>query len=270
MTRKRSHRQVLRLALAVVAASLLAGCAAPVADSPAATSAPPELRVSAASSLKGVLERTAPAFERDHGVRLVFNFGASGVLEKQIEAGVPADVFASASPTQIAALEERGLVSPSASVTFARNDLVVFVPLDNRAGISGPDDLEKAARLVTGNPDTAPHGTKAREWLKARGVWDTLKPRFVFAENAAQTLDYVARGEVEAGLGFASEATGSERVRVVYTVPADEIAPAEYVAAPLASAERPTLAAAYVAYLRSSATQAALTRAGFLPAPTAP
>ena len=43
-------------------------------------SAPVELNVSAAATLKSVLTSTAPTFEKAHNVKLVFNFGASGVL----------------------------------------------------------------------------------------------------------------------------------------------------------------------------------------------
>jgi len=100
------------------------------------------------------------------------------------------------------------------------------------------------------------------------GLWDKLQPRFVFAENSAQTLDYVVRGEVDAGIGFGSEAAGNGRIEVAYTVPKGEIAPVRYVAAPLLEADESELAAAYVAYLSSPTVQQAFSDAGFLPAPT--
>jgi len=258
------------LAAALAIALLLAGCSAPTEDSAVVepTAAPAELNVSAATSLKDVLEATAPAFESANHVKLVLNFGASGVLQKQIEAGAPADVFISASPKQVDALVEDGLISAETTSTFAGNDVVVFVPKGNPAGISAPEDFAKTKRIVTGNPDTAPHGTKAREWLDALGTWDTLQPKFVFAENAAQTLDYVARGEVDAGIGFASEAKGSDAVEIVYAVPKDVIKAVKYVAAPLADSSHAEQATAYTRYLGSPSAQAAFVKAGFLPAPS--
>jgi len=254
----------------LASALLLAGCS-PAAQKTAAakpTPAPVELNVSAATSLKDVLETTAAEFESANDVKLVFNFAASGVLQKQIEGGAPADVFVSASPKQVDELIEGGLISAETSSAVAGNDIVIFVPRGNPARIATPEDLAKANRLVTGNPDTAPHGTKAKEWLEGLGTWDELGSNFVFAENAAQTLDYVARGEVDAGIGFASEAKGNDAVEIVYTVPKDVIKPVEYVAAPLAGSSNAERAAAYVVFLESPSVQSALTAAGFLPAST--
>ena len=265
---------VVALLVAAALASTLSGCArtasARDAGRPIGTAtsdAPVELRVSAASSLARVLARTARPFEVQQHVKLVFNLGASGLLQKQIEAGAPADVFVSAGPAQVATLAAEGFLSTDTASAFAGNDLVVMVPKGNPAGIHGPEDLSKAAHIVTGNPATAPHGAKANEWLTGIGLWDGLRPRIVFAENAAQTLDYVARGEADAGIGFASEAKGSGEVEIVYTVPKGEIAPVRYVAAPLVGSGHVDLAARYVTYLSSPDVQKALVNAGFLPAP---
>jgi len=252
--------------------ALLIGCAGraglsdPAASRAATTEAPPaELRVSAATTLKRSFEQIAPAFEQANGVTLVFNFGASGQLQKQIEQGAPVDVFASASPKQVDALIAADIVSAAATSTFCYNDLVVFVPAGNPASIDGPGNLESAARLTTGNPDTAPHGTKAKEWLETLGLWTTLESRFVFGENAAQTLDYVARGEVDAGIGFASETTGRRDIEIAYVVPAAELKPSRYVAAPIADTQSAEMAARFLAYLSTPEIQATLADAGFLP-----
>lgn len=257
--------------LALVLSALIGGVSACADRSQAAEQASPaqrELRVAAASSLRSVLESIAPAFESEHDVKLVFDFGSSGQLQKQVEAGAPLDVFASASPKQIDALIEGGFVSAESTATFAGNELVILVPKGNPASIDGPAGLERAERIATGDPETAPHGAKAREWLEGVGRWDALKPRFVFAENAAQTLDYVARGEVDAAIGFASEASNRGDVEVAYTVPAEAITPIRYVAAPIAGAKDAALADAFVEYLTSPAAEAAFAHAGFTAAPT--
>ena len=203
---------------------LSAGCTQqtdPTAENtsePAAT----ELSVSAALTLRDALEEIAPAFEQANDVTIVYNFGASGALQKQIEGGAPADVFASASPKQMNALAEGGYVSAETTVTFAGNDVVIIVPAGNPLGITSPGDLEKAGRLTTGNPDTAPHGTVSKEWLETLGLWEGLAGRFVFGENAAQSADYIVRGEVDAGLGFASEVLGNDKLEIAYIVPAGD------------------------------------------------
>lgn len=251
-----------------------AGCSAPGAagnpgtsGSAAAGASPVELNVSAAASLKSVLATTAAAFEKAHGVKLVFNYGASGVLLKQLEGGAPADVFASASRSQIASAVAEGLISAEASATFASNDLVILVPKGNPKGIHGPTDLARATKLATGDPKVAPHGAKAVEWLTNLRLYDALSSKFVFAQNAAQTDDYVARGEVDAAIGFASDAKGRSDIEIAYTVPAGQIKPVAYVVAPIKSSGHPDLAKAYVDYLFSSGVQAALVAGGFKPAP---
>lgn len=261
------------IATAVVVAIALSGCSASAPSAPSAaalapaSSAPVELDVSAASSLKSVLATTAAAFEKANNAKVVFNYGASGVLQKQIEAGSPTDVFLSASPKQVTALTAEALVSQGATETFAGNDLVILVPAGNPAGIHGPSDLARAKRLATGDPATAPHGAKAQEWLTGLGMWDALLPKFVFGQNAAQTDDYVARGEVDAGIGFASDAKGRSDIQVAYVVPKPQYKPIKYVAAVIATSRQHQLAKAYLTYLLSPEFQTALTDAGFNPAP---
>ena len=254
----------------VTVALLLTGCAAQAATpaSTASTAAPVTLNVSAAASLKSVLTSVAPAFEKANNVKLVFNYGASGVLMKQIEGGTPTDVFLSAAAAQVNRLTAEGIASTDATKTFAGNDLVILVPAGNPLGIRGPNDLAKATRLTTGDPIAAPHGAKAKEWLTGLGLWDGLLPKFVFAANAAQTDGYVARDEVDAGIGFASDAKGRTDIQIAYTVPAAEIKPIKYVAVPIKAAAQPALAEEFVTYLLSSEVQAALTDAGFRPAPS--
>jgi len=254
------------LALAMLAAGCVASHNSTTAPSPA-HGAPVELNISAAATLKSVLTSVAPAFERANGVKLVINYGASGVLMKQIEAGAPADVFLSASPVQIDALTAERIISADTTMTFAGNDLVILVAKGNPKGIHGPADLANAVKLTTGDPATAPHGTKAKEWLTGLGLWDTLLPKFVYTANAAQTDDFVARGEVDAGIGFASDAKGRSDIEVAYTVPAGQIKPVRYVAAPIEGTSQAELASQFVTYMLSPEVQSALVKAGFKAAP---
>lgn len=265
-------RRFVILALAAAAAlASLAGCASAdpgtPADTAAAESGAVELRISAATTLKRAIEELIPAFEAAHpGVTVVGNYAPSGVLQKQIEEGAPCDVFLSAGPKQVTALIEGGLISAETSRTLCSNDMAIIVPADNPAGIAGPGDLAKAGRLTIGNPETAPTGTKAQEWLVNIGLWDALEPRFVFAENAAQALDYIARGEVDGGLVFASEATQMEGVTVVYLAPASELStPVRYVIAPTAGTAQAELADAFVAFMLEQQAQDALAAWGFRP-----
>lgn len=253
--------------LAVVMVMPAAGCASQPSAPGTTTAVPAELNVSAAASLKKLDQKTAPVFEKANSAKVVYNFGASGTMQKQVEAGSPCDVFVSASPKQVDALIAEGLVSADSTVTFASNGIVVIVSKGNPKGIHGPQDLAKAVKLSTGDPAVAPVGATAQEWLTGLGLWDQLKPKFVLAQNAAQNVDYVARGEVDAGVSFASDAHGRTDVEVAYTVPAGQFKPVKYVAGVVKATKQGTLATKYTAFLMSPEFQQALVGAGFSVAP---
>ncbi len=90
-----------------------------------------------------------------------------------------------------------------------------------------------------------------------------VQAKAVMAENVRTSLDYVARGEVDAGFVFATDAAVMpEKVKVALRIPSDT--PATYPIAVTSGSWQPALAAQFVAYVRSSSGQAVLARYGFL------
>lgn len=254
--------RILTLASALVLALTVAGCTAAASDS--AEPAPaPELTISAAGTLADAFADIAAEFEAATGTHVTLNAAASGVLQKQIEQGAPVDVFASASPIQVDALIEGGLVSAEETATFASNTVVLIVPSGNPAGVSGFGDLAAADTLTTGNPGTAPHGASAMQVLESLGLRDQLEPRFVFAENAAQTVDYVARSEADAGIVFTTEVLGRDDIEIVATAAPDTHKPIRYVIVPVAASERPESAAEFVAFVTGERGREILAEYGF-------
>src|SRR5688572_22669650 len=168
-----------------------------------------DVTLSVAVSLKGATEELGRRFMSSRpGVTLRYNFGASGDLQKQIEAGAPIDVFLSAAQRQMDELERQNLIVSATRRAFARNVLTVIKPADSRIDIAKPADLldARVRRIVIGSPKTVPAGQYAEESLRALGLWDRLEPKLVFAENVRQALDYVARGEVDAGFVYTTDA----------------------------------------------------------------
>jgi molybdate transport system substrate-binding protein len=225
-----------------------------------------EITVSAAASLKDAFRELSKQYQERTGVKINFNFGASGALQKQIESGAPVDVFASAGIPQMDALAAQRLIAPETRRDFVRNTLVLIVPADYAAGITSFADLggAKVEKLAIGNPKTVPVGQYAEQSLTRLGLWQRLGPRLILAEDVRQALDYVARGEVDAGIVYASDvrATG-DRVRTVATAPADSHDPILYPIAVVRSSSHQDTARAFIDVVMSDEGQRILEKYGF-------
>ena len=227
-----------------------------------------ELTLSVAISMKEAVEELGRRFTQSRpGVVLRYNFGASGELQKQIEAGAPVDLFVSAAQRQMDELEKKGLIVPATRRVFARNVLTVIKPADSNVDIAKPADLlgPKVTRIVIGNPRTVPVGQYAEESLRALGLWERLQARIVLAENVRQALDYVARGEVEAGIVYTTDAAvRSREVKESFRLPEDTYRPVTYPVAVIKDARHAALAGAFIDLLVSTEGRQVLGRHGFL------
>ena len=237
----------------------------------ASPAAAQEVTVSAAISMKEAVAEIGALFARSHpGVVLRYNFGSSGELQRQIEAGAPVDLFVSAAERQMDELARAGLIRPETRRVLARNVLVVVKPADSRLDLARPAELLNARvrRVVIGNPKTVPVGQYAEQSLRSLGLWERLQPRLVYAENVRQALDYVARGEVEAGFVYATDlAARPAGVSEAFRPPEDTYNPVLYPLAVLKESRQPALAGALASLLAGPEGRAALSRLGFLPAP---
>jgi len=230
-----------------------------------------DVTFSVAISMKEAVEELGKGFMASRsGVTLRYNFGSSGELQKQIEAGAPVDLFISAAQRQMDELEQKRLVVSATRRVFARNVLTVIKPSDSKIDIAKPADLLDAriTKIVIGNPKTVPAGQYAEESLKALGLWEKLQPRLVYAENVRQALDYVARGEVDAGVVYTTDAvTRGQQVKEAFRPAEDTYRPVLYPVAVVSGAKQATLAQAFVDLLLSREGQAMLGRLGFQPPP---
>lgn len=183
------------------------------------TSAPPDtITVSAAISLKDAFNDLAEIYRSQTGKIVKFNFGASGTLQKQIETGAPADIFASAGTKQMDELAEKGLIDEKTRKDFAQNKLVLIVPKDSKLNLSDFSELIKAEKIAVGNPKTVPAGQYTEQVFEKLKLTQTLKSKLVFAENVRQVLDYVSRGEVDAGIVYSSDVNAAlDEVKVAAT-----------------------------------------------------
>jgi molybdate transport system substrate-binding protein len=225
-----------------------------------------DLTVSAAASLTNAFRELGPAFEAQNpGTKLLFNFAASDALLAQIAKGAPADVFASADQETMDRAETEKLLAPGSRRNFVSNSLVLIAPSDSTLTLKTLADLQKpeVKRITLGNPASVPAGRYAKGVLEAARLWAIVEPKAVFAQNVRQSLDYVTRGEVEAGFVYATDAAiQKDRVKVAFTVPTET--PISYPIAAVAGSPNPEGAGKFVAFVLSADGQAVLARQGFL------
>ena len=224
-----------------------------------------DLVVSAAASLAAPLNEARPLFEQGHpGTHLFYNFAASGMLARQIEGGAPADVFISAASWPMDQLQARQMVLEGTRVVLLANELVLVVPRHDRGRIKGFSDLAGARRVAIGDPGFVPAGQYAMAVLRYLGLWQSLQPRLVYGQDVRQVLDYVARGEVDAGIVFSTDAALlPEKVARVALAPADSHQPVRYPAAVMAHSKNPEQAGAFLDFLTRPEARALFEKHGF-------
>ena len=251
-------RHPRKTALAMLAALLLCGIGATSAVAA-------ELTVSAAASLTNAFKDIAQGYEAQHpGTKVLLNFAGSGALLQQMAKGAPVDVFASADQETMDRAEKEGLVKAADRKDFVRNTLVLIVPMDAKTMPAGLADLAQAGttRVAIANPASVPVGRYAQTALEAASLWTTVQAKAIHTQNVRQSLDYVARGEVDAGFVYATDAAlMKDKVKVAFEVPLKTtiLYPIARTAASANAAE----ATSFVHYLATPAAQAILGKYGF-------
>jgi molybdate transport system substrate-binding protein len=227
----------------------------------------PEILISAAISLKNAFTDIGKLYEEGHpGVKVNFNFGASGDLIKQIQGGAPVAVFASAAQKDMDILEQERLLIPGSRANLAENVVVLVQSTQTAVKVAGFADLAKpeVKKIAIGNPKTVPAGRYAMEVFNHYKIADAIKDKLILAENVRQVLDYVARGEVDAGLVYQTDAmTRPQEVQVIVAAPPGGHKPVVYPIALIKGAANEAVAKEFVALVLSAPGQVVLQKYGF-------
>ncbi len=225
-----------------------------------------EVTVSAAASLTNAFKEIAGNYEAQHaGSKVLLNFGASGALLQQMEKGAPVDVFASADQETMDQAEKRGLVQARDRRDFARNVLVLVVPADSKQVFGKLEDLTRAdvRKVAIGTPASVPVGRYTQHALEAAKLWPAVQAKAINTQNVRQSLDYVARGEVDAGFVYATDAAVmKDKVKMAFNVPL-ELA-ISYPIARTANSAQAAEAQRFIDYVMSPAGQTVLGKYGFV------
>ncbi len=257
---------------------MLAGCGND--DAPSSSSQPGDfagksITVFAASSLTEAFNDLGQRFTADTGAGVTFNFGGSADLRAQLEQGAPADVFASADTKQMGLAKDAGVVQDDGTI-FVRNELVVIIPQENRAGVATLQDLAKPDVKIALADETVPVGKYAREFLFNAATDPTFDVNYddnvlanvvTNASNVKEVVAAVQLDEVDAGIVYKTDVTADIAFDVTtIDIPEELNVIATY---PIAlttngQAQAKDAARAFIDYLLSGAGQAALAFHGFL------
>lgn len=263
---------MLRRSLLVILA--LAGCAKDKpADKPApqtasgsapAPAAVTSIRISAASNLAKAFAEVGTQFEAASGIKATFDFGASGMLARQIKEGAPIDVFASANEQFVDDVLAAGKCDKTTKVMYARAPIVLWV---KHGGVAPPKTLaeladKRFASIAIANPETAPYGKAAKQALDKLGILAAVEPRLKLAENIQQTLQFAQTGNVEAAFVAASLVV-DDKDGTTIPVPPELYDPIDQAMVVCSTGPAGDAAKKFAAFVTSDAGQAIMTRFGY-------
>jgi molybdate transport system substrate-binding protein len=233
---------------------------------PAAASAA-DITVFAAASMTNAMAEIEERFEAATGHDVTVSLAGSSALARQIQQGAPADIFISANPGWMDALEADGLVAEGTRFDLLTNAIVLVAAGSDAAPVEIGPGLDLAGllgdgRLAMALVDSVPAGIYGKAALTRLGLWDSVAAQVAQADNVRAALAFVATGEAPYGVVYATDAVAEDDVTVVGTFPADAHPPILYPAAALAESDNP-LNEALLDYLRGEDARAAFERQGF-------
>jgi molybdate transport system substrate-binding protein len=145
----------------------------------------PVLSVAAAASLANPLSDIGEKFSTETGIEVTFTFASTGHIAQQIRNGAPYDVFVSADETHIDRLIEEGYLRTESRITFAEGSLVLVFEPGFSLPVEIPSGLQSSeiTRIVIANPEHAPYGLAAKQFLINMNLWDTCIYRNRYADT---------------------------------------------------------------------------------------
>lgn len=224
-----------------------------------------DLLVSAAASLTNAFKDIGRDFQTTHPeTRVSFNFAASDILLQQIVEGAPADVYASADQKAMDSAAAQNVIDRASRANFARNVLVLGVPTDAKLIPPTLAGLKQQAigRIAISQPATVPVGRYAKAALDEARLWGDLEGKFIYTQNVRQSLDYLARGEVDAAFLYATDAAiMRDKVKIAFEIPTPT--PVIYPIAVVKRTRNAEAARSFVAFVRTEPGQKILRQYGF-------
>lgn len=160
------------------------------------------LTVSAAASLTDVSKALEKEFNKKHpNTHIKFNYGGSGSLRKQVEAGADVDVIMSANTSDVDKLQDNDKVSEV--YDYAKNKLIIIKY--KNSDIKELRDITSPKKVALGEEKSVPAGHYALEYMKKEDLYEGMTSTFVFAKDVKQVLNYVQKENAEAGFVYETD-----------------------------------------------------------------
>lgn len=234
----------------------------------AAVQQPVSITVSAAISLKNALDEIGSLYEALEqsaaGVKVIFNYGGSGTLERQIEQGAPVELFFSAAESYMDELSAKGLIAAETRQDLVGNTLVLIAPAASKTPRNFQDLSRPDVKIIAlGDLGTVPAGMYARQTLQHAGIWSAVEKKIVYAKDVRAVLTYVATKNADAGFVYQTDATTTQKVRVVAIAPEDSHDPIRYPAAVLKGAKNAAVARGFLQFAEGPQARAIFEKYGF-------
>ena len=223
-----------------------------------------EVTVFAAASLSDALQDISRSYQEASGDRILFNFGGSSTLARQILEGARADLFFSADEEKMDQLEKKELIQKGSRRSILSNALVIVAP---DSSLKSPAELRKTKRIAIAEPDSVPAGIYARKYLERVGLWAELKDRMVPTENVSAALAAVESGNADAAIVYKTDAAMSKKVKIAYEVPLSDAPKISYPLALLADARAPRAAQDFWTHVQTPAAAKVFKKFGFIVLP---
>ena len=226
-----------------------------------------QVTVFAAASMKTAMDEITARYAEQTGNTARVSFAGSSALARQIQAGAPADVFISANPGWMDALESDGLIDDATRTDLLGNSLVLIAHDAKANPVEITPDLPLAemlgeSHLAMALVEAVPAGIYGKEALGSLGLWDAVAPKVAQADNVRAALALVATGEAPLGIVYATDAHAEPAVTVLGTFPEDSHAPITYPSAHIRDGDSAD-GEAFLVYLRGPVARAAFERQGF-------
>jgi molybdate transport system substrate-binding protein len=224
-----------------------------------------EVNVYSAASLTDAMKEIAANYEKESTDKVIFNFGASSLLARQIIERAPADIFFSADEAKMDDLQKAGLIATETRRDLLSNLLVIVVPNDSQLAIASPDELlTKIQKIAIADPRAVPAGIYTKEYLSGLGLWDKLESKMVPTENVRAALAAVESGNVDAGFVYKTDANISKKVKIAFSVPVEKGPEIRYPIAIVKEANHKSAAEGLLRYLESANARTLFERYGFI------